>query len=112
MAEFCKWNNDNFRVFTMIEACQSKDAGIFIFAERKTYLFTIDTFVSYFIGETDNFQTLKSHPLWTSAKKRGATHVHLFTVGEKDRKFKIDQLVRMHNPPLNLLKSFSQPVPM
>jgi hypothetical protein len=112
MAELCKWNNDTFKVLTMIEACQSKDAGVFIFAERKTYLFTTNTFEPYFIGETDNFQTLKAHPLWTSAKKRGATHVHLFTVGEKDRKFKIEQLLRMYKPPLNLLKDLSQPVPM
>ena len=112
MAELFKWNNDSFKVLTMTEASQSINAGIFIFAEKKSNLFTTQTFTPYFIGETDDFQLLKAHPLWTMAKKTGATHVHLLTVGEKERKFKIEQLLRIYKPSLNLLKDFSQPVPM
>jgi hypothetical protein len=112
MAGIYHWNKEVFVVQTMFQACQSRDAGIFIFAGKKTFPLSPPSFTPYFIGETDNFQTLKTHPVWTLAEKKGATHVHTLSVGDKERKSKAEILIKIHSPRLNLFKEYDQPIPM
>ena len=100
MAEHQKWGEYLFEVKTMDEACISENAGVFIFAGSKKGFMSV-AYSSYFIGETDSFQTLKSHPLWVMAKNMGATHVHILVVGEKDRKSRVEELIRIYDPVIN-----------
>jgi len=108
MAEIYHWNKYAFVVLTMSQECQSKNAGVFVFAGEKTYLWSPPSFIPYFIGETNNFQALKNHPLWITAKKRGATHLHTLTIGEIGRKSLVEKLIKIYTPALNQIKQFKQ----
>ena len=115
MAEIYHWNKYAFVVLTMSQECQSKNAGVFVFAGKKMNLLCPPSFIPYFIGETNNFQTLKNHPLWITAKKRGATHLHTLTIGEIGRKSLVEKLIKIYTPALNQIKQFEQfmqPTPM
>jgi len=112
MVEIYHWNKYAFVVLAMSQECQSKDAGVFVFAGKKTYPWSPPSFIPYFIGETNNFQALKTHPLWITAKKTGATHLHTLTIGEKDRKSLVEKLIKSYNPRLNQLEQVTQPTPM
>lgn len=103
-----KWNRFIFTVLTITDATQNSDAGVFIFAESNKSVISI-SWKAHFIGETDNFQTLKSHPLWSKAEKMGATHVHILIAGEQDRKSHVEKLINLFNPGLNQYEKFVQP---
>ncbi len=96
-----KWGNLAFEVMTMAEASKSKNGGVFIFAAMIPKTFTANSWTVYFIDETDDFQTLKNHHLWAEAQIMGATHVHILTAGEKDRKNHVKKLIETHSQRLN-----------
>lgn len=108
MAITNKWDSFLFTVSTIKEASQNIDAGIFIFASSNQSVISI-SWKAHFIGETYNFQTLKSHPLWALAEKMGATHVHILVTGEEDRKNNVDKLINMFSPALNQSTKIVQP---
>lgn len=112
MAFTNRWDDYTFSVWTIIEACKIKEAGVFIFAGK--YIPLISTWTPYFIGETNDFQALKYHPLWIAAEKMGATHVHLHTlaIGEKVRKSRVEKLIKIYNPSLNKSEQFNKPTPL
>ncbi|MDO8939512.1 MAG: hypothetical protein Q7U98_10150 [Methylicorpusculum sp.] len=112
MAEIYHWDKYAFVVLAMSQEYLSKNAGVFVFAGEKTQLWSPPSFIPYFIGETNNFQALKTNPLWTTATKMGATHLHTLTVGELERKSIAEKLLKIYNPRLNQLEHFTQPTPM
>lgn len=98
MVETYKWGGDcYFSIFTMDQISTSTNAGVFIFAGKKTSLL----WKPYYIGDSDSFQKLTAHPMWEKAKKEGATHVHVLTVGENQRKIQATQLIDKYQAILN-----------
>jgi hypothetical protein len=69
------WNKYAFTVLPMSKECQSRDAGVFVFAGKKMFPLSPASFIPYSIGEANDFQALKTHPLWITAKKMGATQL-------------------------------------
>lgn len=104
MEKTTKWGELSFVVSTLHEAQKSTNGGIFIFAGRSSSIWEASKWVAYFIGETENFQTLFYHNLWTTAQKLGATHVHLRAEGSKNRKLQLKKLIELYQPEISFME--------
>jgi hypothetical protein len=104
MEKTTKWGYLSFEVRTIKEAQKSTNGGIFIFA-GKNDSFWDSIWTAYFIGETENFQTLFYHNQWTAAQKLGATHVHVRVEEQYDRKINIKKLVELYKPAINIIQT-------
>lgn len=124
MAETYKWRAHQFDIITMSETHRCKSSGIFIFAGKSKNnesqipnLFSeaaifgnrrdsiSESWIPYFIGETDSFKTLSDHLLWDSAKKMGATHVHIRALDPEimpkaTRELRVVDLIKVYSPAL------------
>lgn len=108
------WGNHYlFTILTMDEAWQRKDAGVFIFVaqviqgENKSW-------IPYFIGETDNIQSLQSNPLWKEAQEiGGVTHIHIFSIAEeKSRKFYLQDIMYSFTPAPVINRRIQSEIPL
>ena len=104
MAEVVKWDYCSFQVFRMLDACQSNNAGIFIFAGNKnqSFMSSSSSWTAYFIGEISDFQILPTHSQWAAAQAKGATHVHTLVMGQDGRKILVEKLIKKYKPAINL----------
>jgi hypothetical protein len=108
VSETCKWQDYIFQVCTLYDAQKSTNGGIFIFTGKNKAIDKVDCWLPYFIGETENFQTLFTHHFWTKAQAIGATHVHIKTAGAANRLLLLKKLVKTYAPELNQYNSIIQ----
>lgn len=100
MAVKVKLSEYIFEVYTYEEVCKRNDAGIYIFAIKlKDPETELNSWGYSFIGAIDNFEKLKTDPLWLEAKNiGGATHIHILPVtAEKHRIFYLANILGLFN---------------
>ncbi len=100
------WGDYTFEIATLHEAQKSTNGCVFIFAGKSKSIWEKASWIPYFIGETENFQTLFKNNIWTTAQNLGATHVHIKVSGQRDRKLIIDKLIASYKPAVNQSEQF------
>ena len=106
------WGDYTFEIATLHEAQKSTNGCIFIFAGKSKSIWEKAYWIPYFIGETENFQTLFKNNIWTAAQNLGATHVHIKVSGQRDRKLIVDKLIAIYKPAINQSEQLSMKLTM